>query len=216
MATDNSIGDNYAPNWLPYFSLDGDIFCDFDVECQICNKRLAITELADGEDIEDFCVLPCGHAFGYPLVHSRCGHSFVPKRVELSDGSNMHKAVSECVIAREGLLPECGHHHCTHHAREAASQRHSRQPDSRQRDSRRSYSRQPPRFEDVNYNSSSSRHRNSRSDHSPPTSPGSRSRVPTVRINVHMGDRTEHLTPQERASIVEAAARHMAEHPRRR
>ncbi|KAI8949492.1 hypothetical protein F4801DRAFT_580317 [Xylaria longipes] len=78
MATDNSIGDNYAPNWLPYFSLDGDIFCDFDVECQICNKRLAITELADGEDIEDFCVLPCGHAFGLFLSVLLRGKDYFP------------------------------------------------------------------------------------------------------------------------------------------
>ncbi|KAH8157343.1 hypothetical protein CIB48_g10903 [Xylaria polymorpha] len=59
-----TITDNYTPNWLPYLSRKGDLFAQFDVECGICNKRLAISAPPDEENVEAFCIFPCGHAFG--------------------------------------------------------------------------------------------------------------------------------------------------------
>ncbi|TRX92763.1 hypothetical protein FHL15_006437 [Xylaria flabelliformis] len=45
MTTQNEVTDSFAPNWLPYFSSrNGDPFVPFKVECQICDRRLAITE----------------------------------------------------------------------------------------------------------------------------------------------------------------------------
>ncbi|KAK5631312.1 hypothetical protein RRF57_007026 [Xylaria bambusicola] len=90
--SENCISDNFAPNWLPYFTPDieiegqvipvavqyihyyptlfttpeGNVLPDviFKVDCQICGKLLAISDREDNEKYEIFTVLPCGHAFG--------------------------------------------------------------------------------------------------------------------------------------------------------
>ncbi|KAI0187235.1 hypothetical protein EV127DRAFT_472125 [Xylaria flabelliformis] len=124
MTTQNEVTDSFAPNWLPYFSSrNGAAFVHFKVDCQICDKRLAITEPVSDE-VEEFCVLPCGHAFGYncivswvnqqstnancpscrfSLVHS-CGHGFFPGVVKLSDGEKMRDVVSKRIVELVGIL----------------------------------------------------------------------------------------------------------------
>ncbi|KAI0541711.1 hypothetical protein GGR58DRAFT_510768 [Xylaria digitata] len=128
MATvDNSISDNFAPNWLPFFSPEGDILPDisFNVECGICRNQLAISEPPDGENTEGFTVLPCGHAFGhecvsnwlqstgspncpscrYELWHGECEHAIIPQLIQLEDGKNMRQAISDCI--GEEIPPNC-------------------------------------------------------------------------------------------------------------
>ncbi|RWA04002.1 hypothetical protein EKO27_g11102 [Xylaria grammica] len=98
MAEDNSITDNFALNWLPYFSPEGDVLPDilFAVECGICGNQLAISQPPDDEDIETFCVLPCGHAFGHQCINSWLGDSY-----------NMREAISSCIVGGDGLPSEC-------------------------------------------------------------------------------------------------------------
>ncbi|KAI0112148.1 hypothetical protein GGR51DRAFT_557329 [Nemania sp. FL0031] len=131
MSTNNTITDNYAPNWLPFISPEGDILEDviFDVECQICNKRLAITEPADEDNIESYTVLPCGHVFGHTCIglwmdasnqgscpstcpscrfvlqHSGCNDYVVLK--EINSGSNMWTTISDSIVDEGGLPPVC-------------------------------------------------------------------------------------------------------------
>ncbi|GAW13137.1 hypothetical protein ANO14919_025150 [Xylariales sp. No.14919] len=129
MAEDNSITDNFALNWLPYFSPEGDVLPDilFAVECGICGNQLAISQPPDGDDIETFCVLPCGHAFGhecinswlgssnspncpscrYSLYHSGCEHVIAPDLICLGDSYNMREAISSCIVGGDGLPSEC-------------------------------------------------------------------------------------------------------------
>ncbi|KAI0485489.1 hypothetical protein F4859DRAFT_528471 [Xylaria cf. heliscus] len=124
---ENSITDNYAPNWLPYLSEDGDTYVHFDVPCPICSKRLAISEPPDGEDVEVYCIFPCGHAFGHEcattwlsqsanetcpscrrvLVHGGCGHTVVPLVLKLSDNVNLHKIISNTVVGAEEMPVDC-------------------------------------------------------------------------------------------------------------
>lgn len=127
MSANNTIVDHYAPNWLPFFSRNGEIAAgvEFKVECGICNKRLAISEPADDDDIEDYAILPCQHAFGYDCIkmwkrssetancptcreklwHSSCEHDFPLRRLKF-DGTNVGKAVAECSVPG-GLPPLC-------------------------------------------------------------------------------------------------------------
>ncbi|KAI1179624.1 hypothetical protein F4777DRAFT_600416 [Nemania sp. FL0916] len=117
--SDNTMSDNYAPNWLPFFSPDGDVLPDvfFGVECQVCNKRLAICEPANNDDVEDFAVLPCGHAFGHecvsqwlraagnpncPSCRDELPIGFIPRPIRL-DGSNMKRAIEESLTGAGGL-----------------------------------------------------------------------------------------------------------------
>ncbi|CAJ2511293.1 Uu.00g069180.m01.CDS01 [Anthostomella pinea] len=109
---ENSLVDHYTPNWLDYFSPDGDLLGDvlLQVDCQICDKKLAIIQPPDDEN-EAYTVLPCGHAFGYnciqlwleggnnptcpscrkSLEHRDCGHLFSPQSFEPVDGFNVHQ-----------------------------------------------------------------------------------------------------------------------------
>ncbi|KAI0860455.1 hypothetical protein F4860DRAFT_525301 [Xylaria cubensis] len=94
MTTQNELTDSFAPNWLPYFSSrNGAAFVHFKVDCQICDKRLAITEPVSDE-VEEFCVLPCGHAFGY-----NCIVSWV----------NQQSTNANCPSCRFSLVHSCGH-----------------------------------------------------------------------------------------------------------
>ncbi|KAI0973076.1 hypothetical protein F4678DRAFT_478290 [Xylaria arbuscula] len=124
----NMVSDNFAPNWLPYLTPEGEIIPDvsFLVDCQICRKNLAITHPATGDDFEMFCVLPCGHAFGYEclklwleasdyatcpscrfsLWHRRCNHYITAEPLYLGV-ENMHRSISESIAGHEGLPPNC-------------------------------------------------------------------------------------------------------------
>ncbi len=125
--SENSISDNFAPNWLPYFSPEGDILPDvvFHVDCQICDKKLAISQPVDDEN-EPFVVLPCGHAFGLsciktwlrrspnatcpscrsPLWYSECEHYITPKPIQLGV-DNMREAISKRIVGQDGLPSHC-------------------------------------------------------------------------------------------------------------
>jgi hypothetical protein len=127
------LSENFAPNWLPRISSTSDVPSDltFDVECQICIKKLAIIEPLNDEDVETYTILPCGHVFSYKCAkiwlnssqnancpycrklsyHSSCRHvvtlrffQFQPK-----NGGNLQEAISECVAGDDGLPPKCGH-----------------------------------------------------------------------------------------------------------
>ncbi|KAI0401370.1 hypothetical protein F4802DRAFT_618955 [Xylaria palmicola] len=118
------VTDNFARHWLMYFKLDGSLVTGaaFEVPCEVCNNRLAITEAPNGVDVEEFTVLPCGHALGYECLsqwlrvsvdptcpHCRsplfydCERNLVPRSIK-PDGSNMHDAISDC-ISETGELP---------------------------------------------------------------------------------------------------------------
>jgi hypothetical protein len=195
MSTDNTISDNYAPNWLPFISPEGDILADilFAVDCQICRKRLAISEPPDAEEVESFAVLPCGHAFGcerhwingsddptcpscrFSLRHSRCEHKFVPRPIELNNSTNMYDAISQSIVGE--LPPLC---------RDCLSGRH--RPRGRASGDRTSHSRSTrprgyeesydnygsgPDFSSPQYSRGHGRYRDRVAD-SPPVSPTSR------------------------------------------
>ncbi|KAI0518179.1 hypothetical protein F5B22DRAFT_644942 [Xylaria bambusicola] len=128
--SENCITDNFATNWLPHFSPEGNILPDvsFKVDCQICSKSLAISDPADGENFETFTVLPCGHAFGLedvqtwviasdsatcpscrePLWHRDCEH-YISLRPLEAGMNNMRKAISKCI---RQIPPKC--RHCRH------------------------------------------------------------------------------------------------------
>ncbi|KAJ2979294.1 hypothetical protein NUW58_g7237 [Xylaria curta] len=91
MAAGNSITDNFAPNWLPFFSPDGDMVPDleFKVECQICRSLLAIAEPPDdGGSVEAFTVLPAAG------------------QIAQAAGTRSSSTISECVIG-DSLPPNC-------------------------------------------------------------------------------------------------------------
>ncbi|KAI1740644.1 hypothetical protein F4680DRAFT_418743 [Xylaria scruposa] len=134
--TQNEVTDHYAPNWLPYFSSNGDSLVRFNVECQMCDKCLAISQPTEAVS---FCVLPCGHAFGYKcavtwingtsrtcptcrfsLVYSGCGHEFTPSKLKLADGINMRDAISECIGLPE-KCSSCRHKQSSRTAKEGSS-----------------------------------------------------------------------------------------------
>ncbi|RWA10867.1 hypothetical protein EKO27_g4241 [Xylaria grammica] len=64
-----NIQDNYSPNWVPYFTPEGNLLpgVGLSVECGICNTKLAITNQVDHHH-ESFTMLPCGHVFGHECV----------------------------------------------------------------------------------------------------------------------------------------------------
>src|SRR5438094_743583 len=115
------LSDNFAPNWLPFFSPEGQALSivEFNVECAICQKRLAITEPADeSSNVEAFSILPCGHSFGQDCIEtwldsgssngscpscrrslqfSECGHHLVPRRLEFGRGVDLKRAVEQSI-----------------------------------------------------------------------------------------------------------------------
>ncbi|KAI0413132.1 hypothetical protein F5X98DRAFT_379102 [Xylaria grammica] len=70
-----NIQDNYSPNWVPYFTPEGNLLpgVGLSVECGICNTKLAITNQVDHHH-ESFAMLPCGHVFGHECVTKWLSH----------------------------------------------------------------------------------------------------------------------------------------------
>lgn len=132
------MSDNYAPNWMPYFSPEGNIIpgIPFEVDCPICEDRLAVTEPPD-KGMELLSVLPCGHAFGhkcvsewvdhaeeptcptcrFSLLYSRCEHAFVPQSIQFNH-PNLRGAISDSISgALPPLCPHCEAHGMTRSSR---------------------------------------------------------------------------------------------------
>ncbi|KAI8625771.1 hypothetical protein F5Y19DRAFT_488778 [Xylariaceae sp. FL1651] len=120
----NALTENFAPNWLPHFSSSGRVPPGVQsfVECQICNKKLAIVERPDGENVEAYTVLPCGHSFGIAciktwlesadtcpscrrsLTHRRCGHQVSLWAIQAGSNMNMRNEILDG-LAVDGELP---------------------------------------------------------------------------------------------------------------
>ncbi|KAI8632196.1 hypothetical protein F5Y19DRAFT_472219 [Xylariaceae sp. FL1651] len=118
------LDEDYAPNWLPYFSPQGRLVgtVRLDVECSICGQKLAIMQPPDA-NYEAFAVLPCGHVFGHNCIklwfrqnptcpkcrrnveHRACGHSVVPQRLEYMNGFNIHQDLPPILGENEELPP---------------------------------------------------------------------------------------------------------------
>ncbi|KAI3328038.1 hypothetical protein HD806DRAFT_484814 [Xylariaceae sp. AK1471] len=133
MEKGSCICDNFAPNWLPYFSPEGQALpiVEFNVECGICEKKLAITQPADdssSSSVEAFAILPCGHSFGHECVRiwlssessngscpscrrslqfRECGHDLVPRRLQFRPGFDLKKAIEECIVGESELPERC-------------------------------------------------------------------------------------------------------------
>ncbi|KAI0019771.1 hypothetical protein F4780DRAFT_404536 [Xylariomycetidae sp. FL0641] len=124
----NRIDDIYAPNWLPFFSPEGNLVegVSLHVDCQICGvKELAIVQPPD-DDHEEYVVLPCGHAFGFACVnlwlngpngHPSCPACRKPVRhgcshgvlraLKPADGFNIHREIPDIAGAAESLPRQC-------------------------------------------------------------------------------------------------------------
>ncbi|KAI0427853.1 hypothetical protein F5Y09DRAFT_314979 [Xylaria sp. FL1042] len=144
------ITDNYAPNWLPFFSPTGEVLIDglFEVECFICNKMLSITRPPD-DKVERFAVMPCGHIVGYeclklwinskssnctcpccrtPLWHKDCEHAIKPTSIKAGGAKNMREAITQGI---GNLPPRCSF--CTQGANGGGTSTHSDRTNAQER-----------------------------------------------------------------------------------
>ncbi|KAI0533079.1 hypothetical protein GGR58DRAFT_522108 [Xylaria digitata] len=121
-----TLQDNYSPNWVPYFSLEGDLHPDVNlsVECGICRTELAIINQAD-QYHEPFTVLPCGHAFGHKCIiewfsrtpscpicrrtfrHRACGHPTPLHEIQGGRAFNIHRDLPPAIHPDEELPDSC-------------------------------------------------------------------------------------------------------------
>jgi len=152
--------DNYAPNWLPFYSPEGEIVpgLSIEVECAVCNKDLAVTKRADrhndndNDNCEPFTILPCGHAFGYDCIEHwmstneenascpscrkpltfACGHQIQPHELEFGRVRNMKEEIECCIV--QGALPACPD--CERGAGRGGGHRHGHGYGHRDRDRR--------------------------------------------------------------------------------
>ncbi|KAI2635960.1 hypothetical protein GGS21DRAFT_489675 [Xylaria nigripes] len=119
-----TIRGNYVPVWLNIFKPnDLKPKVNMDVQCHFCGKSLAIN-CYEGEDHEDFAMLPCGHVFGYncitehfsrdhscpkcskSMIHRGCGHAKHISPVHGSPFFNPHRDLHLPVLGKDEELTE--------------------------------------------------------------------------------------------------------------
>ncbi|KAI3317255.1 hypothetical protein HD806DRAFT_527238 [Xylariaceae sp. AK1471] len=115
---------NQTLEWMGVLSGGGQV----KTKCKLCNLRLSINEPPNGQDVQAFTILPCGHAFGYDCIktlfqadhsaqcpscgasakHRRCGHLPKFRKMEQKDKNLTFKMVDP-----DGLPSRC--EYCVHY-----------------------------------------------------------------------------------------------------